>query len=340
MSCILVTGATGFLGGAVAREFHRRGLKVIATGRNLAAGEKLKVEDIEFHPCDIGREPGVLNDLVSRCSAVIHAAALSAPWGKAQDFVLANQRGTEHVINACRSAENVQRLVHISSPSVQFDFKDQPLAKEITTWTSEPANDYIATKRTAEETVLQAAGARLEVIVLRPKALFGPGDTTLLPRVARVAMRGSFPLFGDSDPLMDLTFIDDGVNAVWLALKADSRHSGKVYNVTSGDPQRRSRVLGTLLEACGLSVRFRSLSIKHALALATALEWGSRVLTRGRWEPPLTRYSVGALGYEQTLDISAARRDLGYAPPTDVVACLRETGCQWRKTQTPSKTLA
>lgn len=340
MSCILVTGATGFLGGAVARELHRCGLNVIATGRNREAGEQLRAQGIEFHPCDIGREPAVLDGLISRCCAVIHSAALSAPWGKRQDFILANQRGTEHVINACSRTKSVRRLIHISSPSVQFDFRDQALAKESTSWNSAPTNAYIATKRIAEEIVFQAAGAGLEVILLRPKALFGPGDTTLLPRVVRVAMRGSFPLFGDSDPLMDLTFIDDAVNAVLLALDADSCHSGKVYNVTSGDPQRRSQVLGTLLEACGLSVRFRSLSIRHALALATALEWASRVLTCGRWEPPLTRYSVGALGYEQTLDITAARRDLGYAPPTNVLARLRETGCQWRETQTPSNTLA
>ncbi|MBL9144456.1 MAG: NAD(P)-dependent oxidoreductase [Verrucomicrobiaceae bacterium] len=340
MSCILVTGATGFLGGAVARELHRCGLNVIATGRNREAGKKLKDQGIEFQPCDIGREPELLNQLISQCSAVVHAAALSAPWGNPHEFTITNQHGTEHVIKACRSAKSVKRLVHISSPSVQFDFKDQPLAKEMTTWTSAPANDYIATKRQAETMILEASRTGLDTIVLRPKALFGPGDTTLLPRVARVAMRGSFPLFGDSDSLMDLTFIDDAVNAVLLALDADSCHSGKVYNVTSGDPQRRSRVLGTLLEACGLPVRFRSLSIKHALALATALEWASCVLTRGRWEPPLTRYSVGALGYEQTLDISAARRDLGYAPPTDVLARLRETGCQWRKTQTRSNTFA
>ena len=339
MNCILVTGATGFLGGAVAREFNRLGLKVIATGRNLEAGEKLKDQGIEFHSCDIGREPTLLNQLVSQCSAVVHAAALSAPWGNPHEFMIANQHGTEHVINACRSAKSVKRLVHISSPSVQFDFKDQPLAKEMTTWTSAPANDYIATKRQAETMVLKAALTGLDAIVLRPKALFGPGDTTLLPRVARVAMRGSFPLFGDSDPLMDLTFIDDTVSAVWLALKADSSHSGKVYNVTSGDPQRRSRVLGTLLEACGLPVRFRNLSMKHALALATALEWGSRAITGGRWEPPLTRYSVGALGFDQTLDISAARRDLGFNPQTDVLARLHETGCLWREAQTPLKTL-
>lgn len=339
MENILITGATGFLGGAVASEMHRRGLRVIATGRNRAAGDNLKRQGIEFHPCDIGREPTLLDGLVSRCSAVVHAAALSAPWGKPNEFMLANQLGTQHIVDACKQASIVKRLVHISSPSVQFDFKDRPLAKESTTWTSEPANDYIATKRKAEEIVLEASHSGLDAIVLRPKALFGHGDTALLPRVARVAMRGSFPLFGESDPMMDLTFIDDAVNAVVLALTTDSSLSGKVYHITSGDPQPRSRVLATLFDACGFPIEFKVIATNRALALASVLEWGSRIFTGGRWEPPLTRYSMGALGYEQTLDISAARRDLGYAPQTDVIARLRDTGCQWREAQTTSKTL-
>lgn len=340
MKSVLITGATGFLGGAVARDLHRRGLTVIATGRNLAAGEGLKREGMEFHPCDIGREPAVLHDLVGKCHAVIHAAALSAPWGKSHDFISANEAGTRHIIDACQRAPALQRLVHISSPSVRFDFKDQSFAKEATTWDSTPANEYIATKRRAEEMILAAAQAGLAAIVLRPKALFGVGDTALLPRVARVAMRGSFPLFGDSEPLMDLTFINDAVDAVWLALEADAEHSGKVYNITSGDPQPRKQVLDTLLEACDLTVRFKTVSVSRALMLARALEWGSRTFTRGRWEPPLTRYSVGALSYEQTLDISAARHDLGYTPQTDVLARLRETGRWWRDTQSNLKTFA
>ena len=317
-------------------ELHRRGLRVIATGRNLAAGEALKHQGIEFHACDIGLQPGLLDSLASQCSAVVHAAALSAPWGQPHEFKLVNQTGTHHVIEACKKAASVRRLIHISSPSVQFDFKDQPLAKECATWTSAPANDYIATKRRAEEAALGAARTGLEVIALRPKALFGPGDTTLLPRVVRVAGRGSFPLFGDADPLMDLTFIDDAVHSVWLALNADARHSGKAYHITSGDPQPRSRVLSTMLEACGLPACFKPISIPLALNIASTLEWTSRVFTERRWEPPLTRYSVGALAFEQTLDISAARSDLNFSPQTDVLARLRETGRLWRETQSSS----
>ena len=121
------------------------------------------------------------------------------------------------------------------------------------------------------------------------------------------------------------------MQAVQLALQAPPSHRGKVFSVTSGDPQPRSVVLGTMLEACGLPVRFRRIGLGRALALATLLELVSRGLTLGRWEPPLTRYSVGALGYGQTLDISAARDGLGYAPKTDVLALLAQTGREWRQ---------
>jgi len=330
MQNVLVTGATGFLGGAVARDLHKRGVKVVATGRNAQAGEALQRDDIQFESCDLAFNEAAIDRLIAPCDAVVHCAALSAPWGSMMSFLLANQLATQNLIHACERSKVMKRLVHISSPSVLFDFKDQPNLTESTEWAREPANHYIATKRMAEEAALDSARSGQDVIILRPRALFGPGDTTLLPRVIRVAQRGSFPLLGAGDPLMDLTWIDDAVTAVRLALNAASEHLGKVYHITSGDPQPRSRVLGTMLEACGLPVRFRQVSLGRAMIAATALEWVSRTFTRERWEPPLTRYSVGALGYCQTLDISAARADLGYAPTADVIDRLRETGQLWR----------
>lgn len=331
MPRVLITGATGFLGGAVARELHRRGVQVLATGRNRAASEALRREGLEFQPCDLASDAAGLRRLLEPCAAVVHCAALSAPWGKRGAFVAANLLATQNVLAACAQARTVGRIIHISSPSVAFEFKAQRALTESAPWIAPPANHYIATKRLAEKCALDAAGRGQDVIVLRPKALFGPGDTALLPRVVRVAQRGRFPLFGEGDPLMDLTWIGDAVTAVRLALDAPPELRGRIFNITSGAPQPRSRVLGTLLEACGLPVRFRRVPIARALRIAAALEWVSRTLTGGRWEPPLTCYSAGALGFEQTLDIAAARTALGYQPATDVLARLRETGDLWRR---------
>ncbi len=326
---ILITGATGFLGGAVARELQRQGYPVLATGRDLRKGQALTDAGIAFQPCDLSADPVALRRLTDGCAAVVHAAALSAPWGRRAAFVAANVQATENVVQACENS-GVRRLVHISSPSVLFDFAEQSALKEDATGRARPANDYIATKRAAEQLIAAAVRRGLNAVVLRPKALFGPGDTTLLPRMIRVAQNGAFPLFGAGDPLLDLTWIGDAVQAVLAALRAPSRCQGRVYHITSGDPQPRSVVLRTILEACGLPVRFRPIPIATAMTLAGLLECVSRAFTLRRWEPPLTRYTVGALAYGQTLDISAARTDLSYAPQTDVLAALKRCGELWR----------
>ncbi len=322
---VLVTGATGFLGGAVARHLQAQGWKVLTTGRNAAAGAVLKQAGIEFTACDLAHDAVTLGKLIMSSTHVVHCAALSSPWGKLSDFQAANVVATSNVLAACQAAK-IQRLIAISTPSVSFAYGPQRGLREDTPWTAPPANHYIATKREAELAVL-AAG--LPVIVLRPKALFGPGDTTLIPRVLKVAAGGRFPLFGE-DCLLDLTWINDAVAAVELALTAPPSCVGNVYQITSGQPLSRRLVLETLFAACGLTVSFRPLSLPFALRLGSTMEWLSRLVTLGNWEPPLTRYSVGALGFGQTLDISAARHDLHYAPQTDLLARLRECGQAWR----------
>ena len=324
---VLITGATGFLGGAVARRLHALGWQVTATGRNLNAGKSLQETGLSFHPCDLASETTAVRQLVAGNDSVVHCAALSSPWGKRRDFVAANILATQNVISAC-VAEKVRRLVHISSPSVSFDYATLHDQNEAAPWIEPPANHYIATKRIAELLVCQAMQDGLPAIVLRPKALIGPGDTTLLPRVLSVASRGTFPLFGP-DCLLDLTAIDDACQAVCLALETEE--TGGTYHLTSGQPLSRKLVLETIFRACHLTVKWKPLPLRGALALGSTLEWCSRLLTLGNWEPPLTRYSVGALGYGQTLDISAARRDLNYMPNTNLLEILHACGRLWKE---------
>jgi len=326
MKRALITGATGFLGGAVAREMRKAGWEPITTGRNPVAGEALRRDGFAFTCCDLAEEPGLLCRLAEGCEAVVHCAALSSPWGAMRDFQACNVTATRQVLAACR--ETGARLIHISSPSVLFDFAHHRELREDASWPEEVANHYIATKREAERLVRDTP--EVASIILRPKAMIGPGDTTLLPRVIRLARRGIFPCFGGGDPRLDLTWIDDAALAVRLALEAGDHCRGKIYHITSGQPLPGAEAFALLFEACGLRVRFLPVAIKPALALAGMLERCSRLFTGGRWEPPVTRYTVGSLAFEQTLDISAARRDLSYAPQKDIREALVECGEQWR----------
>ena len=329
MKRVLITGATGFLGGAAARDLREAGWEVITTGRNTMIGEALQREGFAFTRCHLAEDPAGLRRLAEGCEAVVHCAALSSPWGSLRNFRACNVLATANVLTACRETE--ARLVYISSPSVTFGFAHHRGLREDAPWPEPAANFYIATKREAEMLVRHAAG--VWAVILRPKALIGRGDTTLLPRVLRAARRGFFPTFKGSDALLDLTWIADAATAIRLALKAPDSCRGKIYHITSAQPLPVSEAFTLLFEACGLRVRFVPLSTAKALAVAGLLEWLSRLTTGGRWEPPLTRYTVGSLAFEQSLDISAARSDLGYVPGKDIREALVDCGRQWRQQQ-------
>lgn len=323
---VLITGATGFLGGAVARSLREAGWEVSTTGRNPKIGGILREEGFSFEPVELAHEVEKIQSMTSRCDAVVHCAALSAPWGARSAFQAANIAATRNVVGAC-AAEGT-RLIHVSTPSVCVDFSDTQPQREDAPWSMPPLNDYIATKREAENIVMQAESVRS--IILRPKAMIGPGDTSLLPRVMRAARRGIFPVFTGVESMLDLTWIDDATEAVRLALNAPDSCHGKVYHITSGQPIPASEAFTLLFEACELRVKRVPVSPGMAMLISGVCEWISRLITGGRWEPPLTRYSVGALAFGQTLDITAARRDLGYLPGKEMREALRECGQSWR----------
>ncbi|HQZ28834.1 MAG TPA: NAD-dependent epimerase/dehydratase family protein [Verrucomicrobiales bacterium] len=327
MKRVIVTGATGFLGKVTAQRMREAGWDVITTGRNETAGAALRETGFPFTSCDLARDGETFTRLVQGCDLVIHCAALSRPWGKRADFVSANVLATGTVLAACEATG--ARLISISSPSVTFEYHTRRSLREDAPWTMPAANHYIATKREAEKLVRNCAA--VSSVILRPKAIIGPGDTTLLPRVIRTARKGFFPIFPGSEARLDLTAVEDVAEGIRLTAEAGEAIAGNVYHLTGGDPIPAAEAFALLFEACGLKVRDLPIRPETALFLAGFLETASRVFTAGKWEPPVTRYSIGSLIYEQSLDISAARRDLGYDPKTDLRKTLIECGKRWKK---------
>ncbi len=306
---VLVTGATGFLGGAVCRLLARRGWRVTATGRNEAAGHDLTRFGVAFRRASLEHAAETVG-LCAGQDAVVHCAARSSPWGSWQEFHAANIRGTENVLRAAQTAR-VQRLVHISTPSIYFDFRHRRDLSETSPLPPRQVNAYAATKLAAECLVLAAGTGGLPVVVLRPRAIFGPGDTTIFPRLLRAAGEGRLPVIGNGRNVTDLTYIDNAAAAVACALTAPGVCLGQTFNITDGQPIVLWDFIETLLKSLELPAPRRRLPIRAALALAALTEGLGRLRRR---EPALTRYSVGVLGYSQTFDISKARTLLGYHP--------------------------
>lgn len=308
MPQIAITGATGFLGRRCAEVFSRGGHAVRALGRNPMVLKELAEGGLAVRQCELADQDG-LRRAFAGCDAVVHCAALSSLWGTAEAFHAANVRGTEQVIRACRDV-GVGRLVHISTPSVYMERRSRLDIREGDPLPKRFINAYATTKYQAEELIRQSG---IEAIILRPQGIFGPRDNAILPRLLKIGRRGIIPYFGDGMQQIDLTYVDNVVHAIGLAVAAPKAAAGRVYNITNGEPVVQLSVIEDLLRRLGMPVRRKRLpwSLLYPAAWITER---CHALLRPSVEPTLTVYGLCTLAYSRTLNIDAARLGLGYRP--------------------------
>ncbi len=329
---IVVTGGTGFLGRHVVWRAAAEGAEVVFTGRNGQAADEVvrhAPAPVRWLPLEHGDEEAerTLTEAARDADAVVHCAALSSPWGRIDEFRRANVASTAEVIAACQ-ANAIRRLVHISTPSLYFGFADRLNIREDAEL-SPPANDYVRTKIEAERRV--RAADLPEVAILRPRALFGPWDQTLVPRILRVMTQGAMPIMRGGKIQLDLSYIDNAVEAVWLAATRPLPRLVSVYNVSNGEPRQLLDVLTAMAREFGLPLRTRKVPWPLVELVARGLETYAR-LGSGK-EPPLTRYSAGVLAFSQTLDVSALRDELGWRPAVGIDEGIRRHAEWWRARQ-------
>ncbi len=324
----LVTGATGGLGRNLVLRLLREGYRVCATGRNLLIGEALANAGAVFIPGDL-TEKAVTSALCKDQDVVFHCAALSSPWGKYRDFYAANVIGTEHIAQACLQ-HKVRRLIYVSTPSIYFDFTEKHGILEHEPLPAKPANHYVATKLIAEQLLDKAFNKYgLPVVSIRPRGIFGPYDSTLMPRIMRVSRGGRTPLIAGGRALIDVTYVENVVESLLLAAHAPALILGKKYNITNAEPLTLNYLLEKIFTALNLPFRPKNISYTAAAILAGAMELLAS-LPFVSWEPPLTRYGIGVLSMGQTLDISAARRDLGYVPKISLTEGISRFAQWWQ----------
>ncbi|WP_179218571.1 NAD(P)-dependent oxidoreductase [Saccharibacillus sp. O23] len=329
---ILVTGATGFLGGRLARALREDGHEVTGMGRSPQAGRMLIQDGVRFASAELSDAESVRRIFDSaEFEVAVHCGAYSASWGRDEDFHAANVEGTANVAEACLR-NGVPRLVHVSTPSVYFGARSRTGVRESDPLPRTQAGAYARTKLLAEQEVGRAAERGLCTIVLRPRALYGPGDRTILPRLIEANEKTGVPLIGGGDALIDLTYVDDAVRALKLAASAPSDALGGTYNISGGSPIRFADAAELLFAKLGRPLRAKRLPYAAAYAAASVMEWAARLRPSGG-EPMLTRALVGMLGSSQTLDIGEARRKLGYEPSVGVEEGLSRFVEEWRQRQ-------
>lgn len=303
----IVTGATGGLGRNLVAELRYQGWQVLAFGRNQEIGRQLGVE---FHSFDLADAEQTTRHF-QHADVVFHCAALSSPWGRYNDFFRANVQATQNVLDAMTRLD-IPKIVHISTPSVYFDFQDRLNVTE-GFLPLRFVNHYAHTKYQAEQRVLASAVAS---VILRPRAIFGEYDTVLVPRLEQVAAWGHLPLVRGGEPWVDVCYVGNLVYAMQLAA-TQCLPKGSVFNITNQQPLQIRQLFELVLQTLGLSVPLRAVSLTRLMMQARVLECLARLGVFR--EPPLTRYGAGVISYSQTLDSTRSRDILGYKPQYSIM---------------------
>ncbi|MEV0059624.1 NAD-dependent epimerase/dehydratase family protein [Nocardia sp. NPDC050718] len=309
---VLVTGASGFVGGAIVRALLARGVPVRAMVRepsSAPAGAEVAVADLA--------DTAALARAVTGVRAVVHAAALLGEFGRPAEFFAVNVAGTDRLMQEAAAA-GAERFVFIGSPSALMapDGGDQLGIDETTPYPARFLNSYCETKAVAEQLVLAADTPTFTTCSLRPRAVWGPGDRRgPIVQILAKLRAGRLPdLSGGREVRASLCYIDHLVRAVELALEAE-KIGGRAYFVADAEPVAVWPTMAAVARRFGLtppSVVVPAPVLGGALA-AIETVWRIPAVAQ-RWTPPLSRYAVALVTRSATYDLTRAERELGYRP--------------------------
>lgn len=315
---ILITGASGFVGNSFClRHAQRDDVEIRGLGRRLMDLPGYIRMDLT-QPLRLDWIPDV----------VIHAAARSSPWGSLSEFRRQNVLATRRVLEFCE-AKNVRKLVYISSSSVFYREGDQFEMTEQTAIGPEFVNHYARTKFEGEEVVRSFSGAWC---VLRPRAVFGPRDTVLFPRLLRAARQGRMVTIMRPGPpaVGDLIYIDTLCDYM-LRAALDPAATGE-FNLTNDEPVELQAFIADIFSSLGLPPVKRTIAKAKAMRVAWMLEKVFGLLIPWK-EPPITRFGVEVLSCSKTFDVAKTLRVLG-SPSVRLEEGLRHF-INWQKQQDP-----
>lgn len=305
-----VTGGSGFVGRQLIRALRTRGDRVRALARSDAAADKVVAAGAEAVRGDLD-DTATMQGGMAGCDVVFHAAAKVEVWGRREDFERVTVLGTRRALAAARAA-GAPRFVHVSTEAVLVGGPPLVDVDETRPLPQRPLGLYPWSKGRAEEEVRAAAREGLHATIVRPRAIWGTGDTVLLPRLIKLVDSGKFAWIGGGHALTSTCHVEN-VCAGLLAA-AERGRPGEAYFVTDGEPISFRSYINGMLQAVGRDASGApSIPLSAARLLARLVEgWWS--LTGKAGEPPLTRTAVELIGTQITVNDGKARRELGYSP--------------------------
>ena len=319
---VLVTGASGMLGRAVASELVARG-NIVRTFQRRPS-KILGVEDAQGSITVAGD----LNEAVRGMDAVVHLAAKVSLAGDPADFARVNIGGTRSLL-ASASDQGLSRFVYVSSPSVAHT------GSSIVGSGAGPATpltvrgEYARTKAVAEQLALAADTAKFRVVAVRPHLVWGPGDTQLVQRVVDRARAGRLPVIGHGAALVDSTYVDNAASAIIAALDRCDEIHGRAFVVSNGEPRPVAELIASMCLAAGVEPPSRQIPAVVARSVGSVIEllWRART---GSEEPPMTRFLAEQLSTAHWFDQRSTRSDLQWAPQVSLDEGFRRLTAHYR----------
>src|SRR4051794_14604318 len=303
-----VTGGSGFIGSRLIQRLKSAGWDVRALARSDRSEATVKGLGAEPVRGDISNAGAIIAG-AEGCTVTFHAAAHVGDWGPRDDFIRDNVTGTQNALSGSAAA-GVRRFVHVGTEAALLAGEPLVNVDESAPLRPDSPSLYPSTKAMAEQAVRQAnqTGA-FETVVVRPRFVWGPGDTTILPSLSEAVKSGQFRWIDGGRHRTSTTHVDNVVEG--LVLGAERGVAGAAYFVTDGEPVVFRDFVTKLLATQGIDPGDGEVPLGVASALAAAGESAFRRLP-GR--PPLTRMALWVSSQECTIDISRARNELGYAP--------------------------
>lgn len=311
MKRAFVTGGSGFVGKRLIAELvDGRGIPVVALARSEAAAIAVRGPGAEPVRGDLD-DVRAMTEGMKGCDVVFHAAAHVKAYGRLAEFMKVNVQGTENVLAAARAA-GVRRVVHVGTEAVLADGKPIVRADEQRQYPARPAGPYPITKGLAERAVIAAnRPGELETVVVRPRFIWGHGDTSALPEVLEAVRKKKFGWIAGGRYLTSTCHVANVVEGTLLA--AERGVPGEIYFLTDGPPVEFRGFLTEVLATQGVDPGGREVPRWIARMVAWMTSWMKK--------PPVTKTVLALVGGEVTVEDAKARRELGY-----VAKMTREAG--------------
>ncbi len=308
---VAVTGAGGYLGRALVYRLLASGFEPFAIVKKESDAREYEEKGVNSICCDLSNENDYAG-LFDGCKALVHCAALRRDYGRWEDFKRTNIDITRLVME-CALDEKLEKVIHISTTSVYGNDRSHYGTDEEADYGERVVDHYTRSKIEADKIVSSfMENKNFPGVILRPGYIWGPGDQTIIPFIVKRLKSRRLMLVEDGENLLSLTFIDNVVEAIMLALKKKEA-TGRIFNITDGSKVTLRRFVNDIMSVLGIELNLKAIPYPLIYSMAYLLERYYGAMRRST-PPPYTRFAARFLKYSAIFDISRAIYDLGYQP--------------------------